>query len=109
MKNNIKLPKYNNVDIEKARILQENTKKSGIYMFKNLINGKRYIEPAQDIRVKFYQYFNIKSLERHNYMYICRALLKHGYSNFRLEILEYCDPDKCRFAFLKNRKRGLLF
>jgi hypothetical protein len=28
-------------------------------------------------------------------MRICRALLKHGYSNFSLEILEYCEPAKC--------------
>jgi group I intron endonuclease len=28
-------------------------------------------------------------------MQICRALLKHGYSNFSLTILEYCEPDKC--------------
>jgi group I intron endonuclease len=28
-------------------------------------------------------------------MPICRALLKHGYSNFSLEILEYCKPYKC--------------
>lgn len=27
-------------------------------------------------------------------MTICRALIKYGYSSFRLEILEYCDPDK---------------
>jgi group I intron endonuclease len=26
---------------------------------------------------------------------IFRALLKYGYSKFRLEILEYCDYDKC--------------
>jgi len=26
---------------------------------------------------------------------ICRALLKHGYSNFSLTILEYCEPAKC--------------
>lgn len=26
---------------------------------------------------------------------IARALLKYGYSNFRLEILEYCDPTIC--------------
>ena len=26
-------------------------------------------------------------------MLICRALLKYGYSNFSLEILEYCKPD----------------
>jgi group I intron endonuclease len=24
-------------------------------------------------------------------MYICRALLKYGYSHFCLEIIEYCD------------------
>jgi len=28
-------------------------------------------------------------------MYICRALKKHGYSNFSLIILEYCEPAKC--------------
>jgi group I intron endonuclease len=28
-------------------------------------------------------------------MYISRALLKYGYSGFKLEILEYCAPEKC--------------
>jgi len=28
-------------------------------------------------------------------MQICWALLKYGYSNFSLTILEYCEPDKC--------------
>ena len=28
-------------------------------------------------------------------MLICRALIKHDYSNFSLIILEYCSPDKC--------------
>ena len=28
-------------------------------------------------------------------MNICKALLKHGYSNFELIILEYCEPSKC--------------
>jgi len=27
--------------------------------------------------------------------YIYNALLKHGYSNFSLTILEYCDKEKC--------------
>lgn len=26
-------------------------------------------------------------------MIICRALLKYGYSEFKLEILEFCDAD----------------
>lgn len=28
-------------------------------------------------------------------MNICNALLKYGYSNFSLTILEYCKPNKC--------------
>jgi len=28
-------------------------------------------------------------------MNICKALVKHGYSNFELTILEYCEPSKC--------------
>jgi group I intron endonuclease len=28
-------------------------------------------------------------------MYICNALFKHGYSNFSLTILEYCESEKC--------------
>jgi len=28
-------------------------------------------------------------------MNICKALIKHDYSNFSLTILEYCEPDKC--------------
>jgi group I intron endonuclease len=28
-------------------------------------------------------------------MVIYKALLKYGYANFSLEILEYCEPSKC--------------
>jgi len=28
-------------------------------------------------------------------MLINKALLKYGYSNFKIEILEYCEPSKC--------------
>ena len=39
------------------------------------------------------QYYNIKYITRATKSsLICRALLKYGYSSFRLEILEYCDP-----------------
>jgi group I intron endonuclease len=38
------------------------------------------------------QYFNSEYLLEHESFVICRALLKQGYSNFNLEILEYCDP-----------------
>ena len=39
------------------------------------------------------QYYNINYLVRAcEFSLIYKALLKYGYSNFQLEILEYCDP-----------------
>jgi group I intron endonuclease len=43
-------------------------------------------------------YFNISFLEneiKKNKSIIYRALLKYGYSQFSLEILEYCEPGNC--------------
>ena len=42
------------------------------------------------------QYFSISYIEREvkkNNSIIYRSLIKNGYSNFKLEILEYCDPE----------------
>jgi group I intron endonuclease len=91
----VKLPKYNNVDIEKLQILQDNYNKAGIYMFKNLINGKSYVGSSENLRARFLQYFNTNYLLRNTCMYICRALLKYDYSKFSLTIIEYCSPSKC--------------
>jgi group I intron endonuclease len=85
------MPKYKDIDIDKIRILQENTKKSGVYMFKNLTNGKRYIGSSENLSRRFSEYLNTNYLIRAKYMNICKALLKHGYSNFSLEILEYSE------------------
>lgn len=39
------------------------------------------------------QYYNIKYITRASKSsLICRALLKYGYSSFKLDILEYCEP-----------------
>ena len=59
-------------------------------MWKNLINKKKYVGSSDNLRRRFQQYFNNNHLIKNNSMQICRALLKHEYSNFSLEILEYC-------------------
>jgi group I intron endonuclease len=43
-----------------------------------------------DLSIRFYQYYNLKHISKGN-MTIYKALLKYGYSNFQLEILEYCE------------------
>jgi len=86
---------YHNSDTCKAQILSENKNKSGIYMWKNLINKKQYIGSSENLRARFLKYFNTNYLLRNTSMYICRALFKDGYSNFSLIIIEYCEPSKC--------------
>jgi group I intron endonuclease len=87
--------KYDNADIDRVKILKENKKKSGIYLWTNLINGNSYVGSSVNIYNRLLQYYSTKHLLSHANMVICRALLKQGYSNFSLSILEYCEPDKC--------------
>ena len=45
----MKLPKYQNAEVDKDKILKENKDKSGIYLWTNTINGKQYIGSAIDL------------------------------------------------------------
>lgn len=86
---------YANADTQKLQIIKENTNKSGVYLWKNLVNQKQYIGSSIDLRRRFNTYFNSNHLLKYDYMYINRVLLKYGYSNFSLTILEYCEPEQC--------------
>jgi group I intron endonuclease len=59
-------------------------------MWTNKINGKKYIGSSINLSKRLGEDLNVNHLMRCTYMYICRALLKHGYSNFSLTIIEYC-------------------
>lgn len=84
---------YNSAELQKDQILLENSGKCGIYRWTNLINKKTYVGSAIDLRARFYVYYSINRLNSSN-MAIYKAILKYGYSEFSLEILEYCDLDK---------------
>ena len=72
-------------------IIAENKGKSGIYMFTNKITGDIYVGQSIDISNRFKHYFNISYLKSKDGLRITRAILKYGYSNFSITILEYCD------------------
>ena len=58
-------------------------------------SGKSYIGSSNKLNIRFKQYFNYNHIsypKRNSTIY--KALLKHGYAKFRLEILEYCPYDK---------------
>lgn len=74
-------------------IKTENKGKSGIYKWTNKLTNDIYIGQSIDLSKRFIRYFNTSYLLNRNSLVISRALLKYGYSNFTLEILEYCDKD----------------
>jgi hypothetical protein len=82
--------KYLKADQDKVNIFADNRNKTGIYRWINKLNHNTYIGSSTNLSVRFYTYFSLASLVKSNRP-IERALLKHGYSNFILEILEYCD------------------
>jgi len=54
------------------------------------VNKKTYIGSSVNFTTRLYKYYSVKYLMKHNTL-INNALLKYGYSNFTLEILEYCE------------------
>ena len=67
---------------------------SGIYMFTNLINKKRYIGKASDLRERLKFYSNNKALqEATDKSRIARAILEFGMDKFSFSIIEHCEPE----------------
>lgn len=85
------IKKYENVFDMKKDIFNENKSKSGIYMLTNKLTGDIYIGQSIDISKRFKNYLNLSYLKKSNSYKISRALIKYGYANFSLTILEYCD------------------
>lgn len=86
---------YSDLKSEKTSILTENKGKSGIYMWTNKVNGKRYVGSSVDLSKRLRNYFKVSYLsDLKDIMLIYKALLAHGFDNFRLDILEYCEPSE---------------
>jgi group I intron endonuclease len=84
--------KYDDADVDKVKIFADNRNKSGVYRWINKKNGKTYVGSSINLSVRLYTYYSLASLAKSNRP-IDRALLKYGFSNFSLEILEFCDTD----------------
>jgi len=83
---------YINADKEKAIAIKCNNKKSGVYRWTHRESGKSYIGSSVDLGKRFTTYYSydwISSQAKSSI--ICKSLIKYGYSEFSLEILEYCN------------------
>lgn len=90
-------------EVRKTLILTDNKGKSGVYKWRNKINGKIYIGSSLSKRLR--NYFKIYLADLKDIMIIYKALLSHRFDNFKLprplggwgwvelgEILEHCKP-----------------
>lgn len=90
----IPLIRYTNADLDKSIIYRENLGKSGIYRWINNLNGKSHVGSSISLSYKLSLYYSLYSLREVKGSFIIQgALLKYGYSNFSLDILEYCEVD----------------
>jgi hypothetical protein len=78
-------------DKDKLDILNYVKGKTGIYMWINKLNGKKYVGSSVNLRRRLLEYYNVNRLLNEKSMPINVALLKYGYHNFSLTILEICD------------------
>ena len=93
--NIIPVVSYCNANIDKSIVYKENKNKSGIYRWNNLITGKSYIGSSISLRGRFSTYYSLTYLKKRvekGSSIIYSSLLKYGYSNFSIDILEYCEP-----------------
>lgn len=97
---------YPNADLCKSLIYKDNWKKSGIYCWTNLISGKSYVGSAKYLNSRLSTYYSLNTINKilnKGSSIIYSAILKYGHSNFRLDILEYCEPSR-----LLNREQYYL-
>lgn len=70
--------------------------KSGIYLWTNLANGKRYVGSSFNLERRVGEYLNnarlVRELARGESI-IYRAMMKYGYASFSFEVLELVDFD----------------
>jgi len=78
---------YENAQIQKFDILQENSNKSGIYRWVNQVNGRSYIGSAIDLGKRLNEHY---SGNRSNTL-LQQAIKKYSLASFSIEILEFCD------------------
>lgn len=62
-------------------------------MWTNKLNDKRYVGSSMALSRRILEYYNVNRILNEKSMPINVALLKYGYTNFSLTILEICDKN----------------
>lgn len=75
---------------------------TGIYAIFNIKNNKIYVGSAANyldkhggIKGRFYSHVTLLKNNAHRNQHLQRSFINHGLSNFKIAILEFCNPDDC--------------
>lgn len=74
----------------------------GIYMITNKVNKKFYIGMSRNLYMRFYNYLNINRLKLDGSSRINKALVKYGFQNFSITILELPKISGPKDMYLNN-------
>lgn len=92
-------------------------KKSGIYVIRNLVNGKVYVGQAIDTYLRWHKHKSYLKYQKHPNFHLQASWNKYGEENFVFEIIEeidnptkeiFCEREQywCDFYDSSNRERG---
>lgn len=87
---------YPDAFLNKSLILKDTQNIAGVYRWVNKVNGNTYIGSSVNLARRLRTYFDFSYLSvrvQKTKSRIYSAILKHGYSNFQLEILEYSTKE----------------
>jgi hypothetical protein len=90
--NTVPIKIYPNAELDKEKIFLENKDKAGVYQFINLLTRESYVGSSINLsnRLRLYYTYSYISSSARGKSIIRSSILKNGYSNFSLTILEYC-------------------
>ena len=75
--------------------LELDNRPGGVYCWRNLVNGKRYVGSAVRLLKRMNGHLNSLRLGVHKNVHLQRAWNRYGDRKFVFQILERCEPENC--------------
>lgn len=76
---------------------------AGVYMIKNILNGKRYVGSSSNLRRRLCSHLSKLNNNTHTNKHLQSAYNKYGQKSFQFIILEYCENVRDTILYLEQK------